>query len=120
MRGWRALLIGGYFALGCGDDGKSEPTQKCEDFVNTWCGKAMGCLKELGTITEANYSSNLDACSRTGIAAANCGHAVSVGSGYDACISGVNAMACSSWDVPQSELSTVTPPSICMGGILER
>jgi hypothetical protein len=108
-------------ALGCGDDGKSEATQKCEDFASTWCNKAIGCLKEIGnTITEANFSESLDTCTRTGIAAANCGRAVSVGSGYDACISGVNAMPCSTWNVPESELSTVRPPNSCVGVIGEK
>jgi hypothetical protein len=37
----------------------------------------------------------------------------SVSDDYDTCLSQINGMACSRWDVPATQIGTVTPPTSC-------
>jgi hypothetical protein len=74
----------------------------------------------LGTLPQAQYASNLDVCVDTATAAAQCKRAVSVQSSYAQCLSEMESMECSRWNVPMSQLSTVPPPESCRGVILIR
>ena len=116
------VLVLGCMLTACGgsDENKSTPPAavgQCGTFVSTWCGKAMGCLVTLGTLTQADRSQNESVCVDTGKSAAQCDKAISIGTSYNQCLNDVNAMDCNSWNVPTSQLSTVTPPSTCQGVI---
>jgi hypothetical protein len=114
------LLVAGVLLFGCSSDSKDSsttPVQQCQDFANSWCGHAIGCYVEVGRLAATDESSNLDACKRVAIAAVPCDKAVAVGSTYDSCLSEVNAMPCSTWDVEPTALSTITPPTSCAGVI---
>jgi hypothetical protein len=122
MQRWSgvASILGFLFLNACSDSGGNQgptPTQKCEAFADVWCGKAIGCLVELGTIPEAQRQGNVTACHDAASMAARCASAVAVGPTYDQCVSETNAMACSSWNVPLSEIGSVRPPASCSGVI---
>ncbi|KYF55296.1 hypothetical protein BE08_33690 [Sorangium cellulosum] len=109
----------------CGDDSddstKSDEdiaTAKCEAFASTWCGRAIGCLVTSGVLSGSQEAEALDTCVDVAVATARCEDAVAVRSSYDQCIDDIEAKPCSDWDVPETELSTVTPPSSCNGIIL--
>lgn len=104
-------------ACGGGDDDKPPAVQKCEDFSEAWCNRALSCLVSLGTLPESQFASNLSRCIDTAIAAAPCKNAVEVGSDYASCISSIETMDCSAWAVPIDQLSSVPPPSVCNGVI---
>src|SRR5215510_10746235 len=94
-----AGILGSLLLNACsGSSGDQGPTatQKCEGFVDTWCGRAIGCLVELGSLTEPQRQSNLTACHDSAVTAAHCANAVAVGPTYDQCISETKAMPCSS------------------------
>lgn len=105
-------------ACGGADDEKPEAVQKCEDFAEVWCSRAMTCLVTVGTVSEADLASNEARCVDVAIDSVPCKNAVQVTSSYDACVSAVDAMDCSSWAVPLDQLSSVTPPAVCQGIIL--
>jgi hypothetical protein len=118
MRRLVVLVVAGALAFGCGKDSEPNPAvAKCESFATTWCDQAMHCLVEVGSITSADFQANFDSCADVAKAAARCKNAMAVTSSYDACIAGIKAMPCSSWNVPQSQISQVTPPADCTGVI---
>jgi hypothetical protein len=67
----------------------------------------------VGRIAESARQSNVDACKQLIIERLPCSEVGSATNDYDACISGINGMACSRWDVPQTQFGTVTPPAVC-------
>lgn len=109
-------------APACGDDsadsGEDTVTAKCEAFASTWCSRAIGCLVTVGALSESQQAEELDTCVDLVFAAVRCEDAVAVSSSYDQCLDDIEAKPCSDWDVPQTELSTVTLPSSCSGVIL--
>jgi hypothetical protein len=119
------VLRHGFFALAalsaaCGDDSDDEAAaaEECREFARTWCGSSIDCLVMVGRLPEAQRAANLDVCVDTAIAAAQCKRAVAIGSTYLQCLSEMQTMECSRWDVPTSELSSVQPPESCRGVIL--
>ncbi|XYI02211.1 hypothetical protein ACMHYB_21520 [Sorangium sp. So ce1128] len=127
MTRWAAwgLIAAITMAPACGDDsadstnsGEDTVTAKCEAFASTWCSRAIGCLVTVGTLSESQQAEELDSCVDVAFAAVRCEDAVAVSSSYDQCLDDIEAKPCSDWDVPETELSTVTPPSSCNGIIL--
>jgi hypothetical protein len=110
---------------GDGDDGgtasaSNAAVRGCEAFAQTWCGRAIGCLVELGTLTASDRAVNEDVCIDVGVASAQCERAVALGPTYDQCLEDIDAMPCSHWNVPMSQLGTVMPPSTCAQQVLVR
>jgi hypothetical protein len=112
-------------APACGDDSddstnsdEDTATAKCEAFASAWCGRAVGCLVTVGTLSASQQAEETDTCVDVASAAARCENAVAVSSSYGQCLDDVEAKPCSDWNVPITELSTVTPPSSCNGIIL--
>lgn len=121
----RALCV--CAALGAGacssDDGGSKPNgasapQKCEDFAHAWCSRAVNCLVQLGTLTQANASQNLSECENEALSVLPCSKAVQVSSTYDQCMSEVQSLDCSVWNVSSDKLGSVSPPTSCQKIIL--
>lgn len=117
-----AWAMAGALALaGCSDDGddKTPPAvSKCNLLAETWCEQGLTCLVDLGMLQQSDYQPNDDACVRTAEAAVPCTKAVGAKSTFDQCLLDITAMPCSTWDVPESELSSITVPATCSGVIL--
>jgi hypothetical protein len=113
-------MVLGLGMLGCGgdDDGKSKPQAQCEEFADTWCEKALGCYTQVGRLPASQTSDAIAQCSRALKATFPCEDVVAVGSSFSSCLSGIKAMDCAVWDVPQEELSTVHPPDTCTGVLM--
>jgi hypothetical protein len=128
MTRWLAYWMLGTTALGCGgtsggdDDSGSDhsgltPEQSCEQFADVWCNKALGCYSMVGRLPATSLPNEVESCIRVAIAGVPCDRAVAVGASYDQCLDDVEAMPCARWDVPESQIGSVTPPSACAGVI---
>ena len=90
----------------------SAPTA-CGTYASTWCTKAFGCYVQVGRLDENSRQYNIDECTRLIVEKLPCSAATSVGGDYDQCISQIKGMACSKWDLPQTQFGTVVPPTRC-------
>lgn len=120
-----AAVLCGLFALGAcsgktlegtgdGDDDDGTPApQKCQAYASTWCNKVFGCYVKVGRINETAKKTNVDQCYQIIVDRLPCSEVASVSDEYDTCLSQINAMACSRWDVPATQIGTVTPPASC-------
>ncbi len=91
----------------------ASPAKQCEDYANTWCNRSFGCYVQVGRLDEGSKKYNIDMCKKLIIDGLPCSAVQSVGSSYATCISQINAMACSKWDVPQEKFGTVAAPVSC-------
>jgi len=116
-----ALLLGVGLLVGCSgktlddeDEDKKVPAPtQCQKYANTWCSKAFGCYVQVGRIDAATGQSNTAQCAQILIDNFPCSAASSVTDDFDKCISQVKGMACSKWDVPQTQFATVKAPAAC-------
>jgi hypothetical protein len=92
---------------------KPSPVKACQTYASTWCTKAFGCYVQVGRLDENSRQYNVDECTRLIIEKLPCSAATSVGGDYDKCLSQIKGIACSKWDVPQTQFATVIPPSSC-------
>jgi hypothetical protein len=92
---------------------KPSPVKACQTYASTWCTKAFGCYVQVGRLDEGSRQYNVDECTRLIIEKLPCSDATSVGSDYDKCLTQVKGMACSKWNVPQTQFATVVPPASC-------
>lgn len=100
---------------GAGGAGADEPSavEKCRSYASTWCNKAFGCYVEVGRLDQASLSSNVDQCTQIIEDRLPCSGVTSTTRDYDKCVSQIKTMACSRWNVPQTQFGSVTPPSSC-------
>jgi hypothetical protein len=116
-----ALLLGLGLGLvsGCSgkveddDDDEVDPVLACRTYASTWCNKAFGCYVQVGRLDESLRQGNVDTCVSIVVDKLPCSAASSLGDDYDKCISQIKGMACSKWDVPQTQFGTVRPPASC-------
>jgi hypothetical protein len=83
MRALYACLFGVLIACGGGDS--DSPKAKCEDLLDTVCGRAVECgvgFTEIGACREELEKSN------------DCSKAEGVGETYDACIEELDEVSC--------------------------
>jgi hypothetical protein len=92
---------------------KPAPVPACQTYASTWCTKAFGCYVQVGRLDEGSRQYNVDECTRLIVEKLPCSAATSVGGDYDKCLSQIKGIACSKWDVPQTQFATVLPPSSC-------
>jgi hypothetical protein len=92
---------------------KPSPVTACQTYASTWCTKAFGCYVQVGRLDEDSRQYNVDQCTQLIIDKLPCSAATSVGADYDTCLTQVKGMACSKWNVPQTQFATVVPPSSC-------
>jgi hypothetical protein len=92
---------------------KPSPVKACQTYASTWCTKAFGCYVQVGRLDEGSRQYNVDECTRLIIEKLPCSDATSVGSDYEKCLTQVKGMACSKWNVPQTQFATVVPPASC-------
>jgi len=92
---------------------KPSPVKACQTYASTWCVKAFGCYVQVGRIQESMRQYNVDECTRLIDEKLPCSAATAVGQTYDKCLTQVKGMACSKWDVPQTQFATVVPPASC-------
>ena len=92
---------------------KPSPPVACSNYASTWCTKAFGCYVRVGRLDENSRQYNVDECTRLIVEKLPCSAATSVGDDYDKCITQIKGMACSKWDLPQTQFGTVVPPTSC-------
>ena len=123
VRALTAVLLGGLVLLGAcsgqtleddeDDDDAIPPAQKCQTYASTWCNKAFGCYVEVGRMKESERQRNVDQCIQVIVDKLPCSKVTSVSGDYDTCISQVEGMSCSRWDVPTSSFGTIARPESC-------
>jgi len=91
----------------------SSPVTQCKTLASTWCNKAFGCYVKVGRLAESARKANVDSCIKLFVEHAPCSEVTSVGGEYGSCISQINAMACSLWNVPQEQFGTISEPITC-------
>jgi len=91
----------------------NSPSTQCKTLANTWCSKAFGCYVKVGRLAEAQRKANVDSCVKLFVDHVPCSEVTSVGREYDTCISQINAMACSLWNVPEEKFGTISEPVSC-------
>ena len=125
VRAALAAVLSSLFVLGAcsgktveasGDDDRDDGTpapQKCQAYASTWCNKVFGCYVKVGRIKETAKKSNVDQCYQIVVDRLPCSEVASVSDDYDTCLAQIDGMACSRWDVPATQIGTVTPPASC-------
>lgn len=91
----------------------ASPVTQCKSLASTWCNKAFGCYVKVGRIAESQKKANVDSCIKLFVEHAPCSEVKSVGADYNTCVSQINAMACSQWNVPQEQFGSVGEPVSC-------
>ena len=89
------------------------PAKQCESYASTWCNKSFGCYVKVGRLDAGAKDYNVDMCKKLIIDRLPCSAVQSVGSTYPTCLSHINAMACSQWDVPKEQFGNVPVPASC-------
>jgi len=92
---------------------KPSPVKACQTYASTWCTRAFGCYVQVGRLDEGSRDSNIAQCTQLIIDKLPCSAATGVGDDFDKCIAQVKGIACSKWDVPQTQFGSVVPPSSC-------
>jgi len=101
-----------------GEPAKPSPVTECQTYASTWCNKALGCYVQVGRIDQDTAQTNIDACVQQIEDGLPCTDVTDVSDTYDKCISQINGMACSRWDVPQTQFGTVTRPASCTDALV--
>lgn len=92
---------------------KPSPVQACQTYANTWCTKAFACYVQVGRLDEGSRQANVDQCTQLIVNGLPCSAATGTTDDFDKCVSQIKGMACSKWNVPQTQFATVAPPSSC-------
>ena len=100
-------------AGGAANDDGPTPVEQCRKYASTWCNKAFGCYVQVGRLDQSDLQYNVDQCIQLIEDKLPCSGVVSVGEDYNKCISQIKSMACSRWNVPETQFGTVTPPDSC-------
>jgi hypothetical protein len=96
-----------------GAPAEPSPLEACQTYASTWCNKALGCYVQVGRIDDANAQTDTANCTQLINDRLPCSAATSVTDDYDKCISQIKGMACSKWNVPQTQFASVVPPASC-------
>lgn len=91
----------------------SSPPKQCQALASTWCSKAFGCYVQVGRLAQSQLKANVDQCVKLAVDHAPCSEVTSVSAEYNTCISQINAMACTKWNVPQEQFGAVSEPASC-------
>jgi len=89
------------------------PPQQCKTYVSTRCKKSLGCYVKVGRLAKTDLQYNVDQCISRLDGGLPCSSVTSTGAGYSQCLTELNAMACSSWDVEPAQFPGVRLPSAC-------
>lgn len=100
-------------AGGASNQDDPSPVEQCRAYASTWCNKAFGCYVKVGRLAESDLQYNVDQCIDVIENALPCSEIASTSDDYDTCISQIKGMACSKWNVPQTQFSSVRPPTSC-------
>jgi len=111
------LLVVGLLPLGCGSDNDNPAADKCNDLINSLCGRGADCIVQLGCDPGFTRVQDNQSCLSAAHQALACSNAKAVGSSYPACMSGIANIACSSFGTTAA-CSAPTLPAECGGVIL--
>jgi hypothetical protein len=101
-----------------GEPAKPSPVTACQTYASTWCNKAFSCYVQVGRIDQDTAQTDIDPCAQEIEDRLPCTDVTDTSDTYDKCISQINGMACSRWDVPQTQFGTVTPPASCTDALV--
>lgn len=87
--------------------------QQCKTYVSTRCKKSFGCYVKVGRLRQQDLQYNVEQCTKLLDDGLPCSSVQSTGAGYASCLTELNAMACSSWDVEPAQFASVRLPSAC-------
>jgi hypothetical protein len=117
VTGLMLLALADPGSCGSGSDGNTtsspSPPQQCDTYATTWCGRSLNCYVSVGRIDQATADQSIADCETLIENKLPCSAVTATSNDYDRCISQINGMACSSWDVPQTQFNSVAAPSIC-------
>ena len=123
LRALTAVVLCGLVMLGAcsgkyidqsgGDDGGKSAPEQCRDYASTWCNKFFNCYVKVGRLKEADKQRNIDECYRNIDGRLPCAEVTSISSDYDTCLSQVNGMSCTKFDLPKEQLTSVMTPASC-------
>lgn len=104
---------GGSSSGSAGETSTASPEAQCETYATTWCNKSFGCYVEDGRIDSDTAQTKTDECVQQIEGGLPCTSVTGVADNYDTCITQINGMACSRWNVPQTQFGSVLPPTSC-------
>jgi hypothetical protein len=123
--GWLGACSGKTVGEEGGDGGdssmpptKPSPVVQCQTYASTWCTKAFGCYVQVGRLEQESLQYNVDQCKKIVADKLPCSAATSTSSDFDTCITQIKGMACSKWDIPETQFGTVIPPTSCNDALL--
>ena len=96
-----------------GETSKPSPLVQCQTYASSWCNKAFGCYVEIGRIDSDTGQTKAAECMQQIADGLPCSSVTDVSANYDKCISQINGLACSRWNVPQTQFGSVLPPVSC-------
>ena len=91
----------------------SSAAQKCASYASTRCKKSFGCYVSVGRLPQKDLQYNVDQCTMQIVDRLPCSSIASVSGNYQKCLTDLNAMACSAWDVAPEQFANVPMPSSC-------
>lgn len=110
--------VGGEEDGGSGSAGKpaapgASPAQKCASYASTRCKKSFGCYVEVGRLPQKDLQYNVDQCTKLFVDKLPCTSIASVSGNYQRCLTDIDAMDCSKWNVAPEQFPNVPMPSSC-------
>jgi hypothetical protein len=124
MRRVELWALAGLLLTACGDDEdeRKSAVQKCNDLINTFCGRVRSCAVEDDILEEDYAPAELEADCREAVSDAlpqKCDEADDVGDNYSECLSDVKTFSCEeSNDSLLNDMAFAGPPPSCMMSIL--
>jgi len=104
----RDRLLAMMFLVGCGGGGDRSPAEKCDDFVDSFCDRVVGCV----TGATGMHGACVEAFKSDGF---SCADVKSVSAGYDRCMDQIDSRSCGAlFPVdPNTGEQTVVLPADC-------
>jgi hypothetical protein len=116
----RIVLIFGAFAAcsACSEHNNTNSVSECENLVMTVCDRAVVCLEQAGIVLKSKVNSTYSDCIDVALSAVPCDNASAVSNSYFRCLSDIEEIPCTTWDMPISEIFQLALPSSCMNAII--
>lgn len=100
-----------------GEEDEVDPVTACYNYASAWCNQAVNCAVQVGRLDPSEADQLLSECQTDIIDGLPCSAATAVEDDYDRCLSQIDGMACSRWDVPRTSWGSIAPPDSCDNAI---
>jgi hypothetical protein len=91
------------------------PPQLCREYANAWCTKFFTCYVKVGRMQESEKQKNITACYDDLNERLPCAEVSSISDDFDTCVSQVNGLSCTKFDLPRTQLQSIQAPASCDG-----